>query len=91
MKIYSDYLDSIVGGKYDFEDDNSYYNYEDVFIPCKDKIMIKLSDGDKHHTMDIDCSTKGQQKLSFKLGRFVIDATSEESHGNYGKEDSYSL
>lgn len=59
MKIYSDYLNSIVGGEYDFENDQSFYKFEDVFIPCKEKIMIKIADEDRHHTIAVDCSTKG--------------------------------
>jgi len=46
--------------------------------------MIKLSDEDRHHTIAVDCQTKGQLKLSFKLGRFVIDAASEEFQGHAG-------
>lgn len=91
MKIHSDYLDTYVGGKYDFDNDQSFYNFEDVFIPCKEKIIIKISDEDRHHTIAVDCSTRGHQKLSFKLGRFVIDATEEEFKGHAGEEESYSL
>jgi len=53
--------------------------------------MIKISDEDRHHTIAVDCSTKGHQKLSFKLGRFVIDATDEEFKGHAGQEEGYSL
>jgi hypothetical protein len=83
FQVFSDYLDSSFNSpEYKFNDKTTAYKYKDVFIPCTKTLFIQFldteSDNAVKNTLMVDCHHNGEQKLSFKLGRFVMDVLDEE-------------
>lgn len=91
FQVYSDYLDSTFNSEdYKFNDKTSAYYHEDLFIPCTNRLYFKLSDNNsiRKNTIALDCDLNGEYKLSFKLGRFVVDIEDEE-FSNYKIDDNH--
>lgn len=94
FQVYSDYLDSTFNSEdYDFNDKTSAYQHEDVLIPCTNRLYFKMSDNDsiRKNTIAMDCDRNGEFKLSFKIGRFVIDMEEEEFDGFTINDSKYNI
>jgi hypothetical protein len=94
FQVYSDYLESTFNSEdYKFNDKTSAYQHEDIFIPCTNRLYFKLSDNDsiRKNTIALECDLNGEVKLSFKLGRYVIDIEEEEFDGFTINDSKYGL
>lgn len=96
FQVFSDYLDSSFNSpEYKFNDKTTAYKYQDVFIPCTKTLFIQFldaeSDNEVKNTLMVDCHHNGEQKLSFKLGRFVMDVLDEEFKGFTPSESVYAV
>ena len=74
MEVYSDshnyFLDC---NEHRFSREEQAYVFEDdLKIPCKNFAAVKLSIGNKHHTVDFNCAIEGQRKLSFKVSDYDV-------------------
>lgn len=96
FQVFSDYLDSSFNSpEYKFNDKTTAYKYQDVFIPCTKTLFIQFLDAESDNavknTLMVDCHHNGEQKLSFKLGRFVMDVLDEEFKGFTPSESVYAV